>query len=82
MAGPIVDLLDSPEQHLVAPEPVATKPAAPEGTGSGAAAAKRRSQPASPEPAVKRTKMESAAKSLLPPKGKRVVKRRATAVAG
>jgi hypothetical protein len=58
------------------------KLAAPEGTGSGAAAAKRRSQPAPPEPAVKRKKVEPVAKSLLPPKGKRVVKRRATAVAG
>jgi hypothetical protein len=81
-ATPIVDLSDSPERHLVAPEPVAMKPATPEGTGSRAAAAKRRSQPALPEPAVKRKKAEPAAKSLLPPKGKRVVKRRATAVAG
>jgi hypothetical protein len=42
-AAPIVDLPDSPEQHLVALEPIAMKPAAPEGTRSGAAAAKRRS---------------------------------------
>jgi hypothetical protein len=81
-ATPIMDLPDSPERHIVAPEPVVTKPAAPEGTGSGASAAKRRNQPAPPEPAVKRKKMEPAAKSLLPPKGKRVVKRQATAVAG
>jgi hypothetical protein len=58
------------------------KPAAPEGTGSGAAAAKRRNQPALPEPAVKQRKVEPAAKSLLPPKRKTVVKRRATMVAG
>jgi hypothetical protein len=77
-----VDLPDSLERHLVAPEPVAMKPAASEGTGSGVAAAKRRSQPAPPEPAMKRKKAELAEKSLLPPKGKRVVKRRATAVAG
>jgi hypothetical protein len=81
-ATPIVDLPDSPERHLVAPVPVTTKTAAPEGTGSGAAATKRRSQPAPLEPAVKRNKAEPAAKILLPPKGKRVVKRRATAVAG
>jgi hypothetical protein len=39
-ATPIVDLPDSPERHIVAPEPVATKPATPEGTRSGASAAK------------------------------------------
>jgi hypothetical protein len=81
-ATPIVDLLDSLEQHGAALEPVAMKPATPEGTGGGASAAKRKSQPAPAEPAVKRKKTEPAAKSLLPPKGKRVVKRQATAVAG
>jgi hypothetical protein len=39
-ATPIVDLPDSSEQHIIAPEPVVTKPATPEGTGSGASAAK------------------------------------------
>jgi hypothetical protein len=81
-ATPIMDLPDSPERHLVSPEPVTTKPAALEGARSGAAAAKRRSQPAPLEPAVKQKKIEPAAKSLLPPKGKKVVKRRATAEAG
>jgi hypothetical protein len=81
-ATPIVDLPDSLERHIVALEPVTMKPAAPKGTGSRAGAAKRRSQPAPPELAVKRKKMEPTAKSLLPPKQKRVVKRQATAVAG
>jgi hypothetical protein len=81
-ATPIVDLPDSPERHIVALELVVMKLATPKGTGSGASAAKQRNQPASPAPAVKRKKMEPAAKSLLPPKGKRVVKRQATAVAG
>jgi hypothetical protein len=58
------------------------KPAAPKETESGAAAAKRRNQPAPPELAVKRKKAKLAVKSLLPPKGKRVVKRWATVVAG
>jgi hypothetical protein len=77
-----VDLPDSPERYIVALEPVVTMLATPEGTGSRASAAKQRNQPALPAPAVKRKKTEPAAKSLLPPKGKRVVKRQATAVAG
>jgi hypothetical protein len=36
-ATPIVDLPDSPERHIVAPEPIAMKPATLEGTGNGAA---------------------------------------------
>jgi hypothetical protein len=81
-ATPIVDLPDSPERHIIAPEPITMKPATLEGTGNGAVAAKRRSQPAQPESAMKHKKMEPAEKSLLPPKGKSVVKRQATAVAG
>jgi hypothetical protein len=62
--------------------PAAPKPAALEGAGSGAAAAKKISQPAPPEPAQKRKKAELAAKGLLPPKAKKVVKHQATAMAG
>jgi hypothetical protein len=46
------------------------------------ATAKKRSQPAPPEPAQKWKKVEPAVKSLLPPKVKKVVKCQATAVAG
>jgi hypothetical protein len=81
-ATPIVDLPESPEQPPVAPEPAAAKPADPEGAGSRVAGAKRGSQPAPTEPAEKRKKAEPAAKSLLPPRTKKVIKRRATAVAG
>jgi hypothetical protein len=42
-APPIVDLLESSEQHPVAPEPVTLKPADPEGTGGRSAGARRRS---------------------------------------
>jgi hypothetical protein len=56
--------------------------AAPVGARSGAAAAKKRNQPAPPEPAQKRKKVEPAVKGLLPPKAKKVVKCQATAVAG
>jgi hypothetical protein len=81
-AIPIVDLPKSPEQPPVAPEPAASKPDDPEGAGSQAAGAKRGNQPAPPEPAEKRRKAEPATKSLLLPKMKKVIKRRATAVAG
>jgi hypothetical protein len=77
-----VDLSASPEQPPVALEPAASKPDDPEGAGSRAPGAKRRIQPALVEPAEKRKKVEPAAKSLLPPRIKKVVKRRATTVAG
>jgi hypothetical protein len=78
----VVDLPASPEQPPVAPEPAASKPDDPEGVGSRALGTKRRIQPAPVEPAEKRKKAEPAAKSLLPPRIKKVIKRRATAVAG
>jgi hypothetical protein len=81
-AGSIVEVLDSPEQPSTAPKPAAPKPAAPEGTGSGVAGAKKWNQPAPPEPAQKRKKVEPAAKGLLPPKAKKVVKCQATTMAG
>jgi hypothetical protein len=52
-ATPILDLPESPEQPYVAPEPAASKPVDPEGTGSRAAGAKRGNQPAPTEPAEK-----------------------------
>jgi hypothetical protein len=81
-ATPIVDLPESPEQPPVALEPAASKPADPEGTGSRVAGVKRGNQPAPTEPTEKRKKAEPAAKSLLLPKMKKVIKQRATAVAG
>jgi hypothetical protein len=81
-AIPIVDLPTSPEQPPVAPEPAASKPDDPKGAGSRVAGTKRGIQPAPAEPAAKRKKAEPAAKSLLPPRIKKVIKRRATAVAG
>jgi hypothetical protein len=81
-AIPVVDLLASPEQPPVVPEPAASKPDDPEGAGSRAPSAKRRIQPAPVEPAEKRKKAEPAVKNLLPPRAKKVIKRRATAVAG
>jgi hypothetical protein len=77
-----VDLLASPEHPPVAPEPAASKPDDPEGAESWATGAKRRIQPAPVEPAEKQKKAEPAAKSLLPPRIEKVIKRRATAVAG
>jgi hypothetical protein len=74
-AIPIVDLPASPEQPPVAPEPAASKPDDPEGAGSRATGAKRGIQPALAKPAEKRKKAESAAKSLLPPRIKKVIKR-------
>jgi hypothetical protein len=71
---PIVDQQDSPEQPPAAPKPATSKPAAPEGAGSGSASTKKRSQTALPEPAQKRKKVEPAVKSLLPRKAKKVVK--------
>jgi hypothetical protein len=81
-AIPIVDLPTSPEQPLVALEPPASKPDDPEGAGSRATGAKRGIQPAPAEPAEKRKKAEPAAKSQLPPSIKKVIKWRATVVAG
>jgi hypothetical protein len=66
----------------VAPEPAASKPDDPEGVGSRVTGAKRGIEPAPIEPAEKRKKAEPAAKSLLPPRMKKVIKRRATVVAG
>jgi hypothetical protein len=77
-----MDMPESPEQPPVAPEPATSKPDDPEEAGSRVAGAKRGSQPALTEPAEKRKKAEPAAKSLLPPRMKKVVKRRATVVAG
>jgi hypothetical protein len=81
-AIPVVDLLASPEQPPAASEPVALKPNDPEGDGNWAAGAKRKIQPAPVELAEKRKKAEPAAKGLLPPRVKKVIKRQATAVAG
>jgi hypothetical protein len=73
----IVDVLDSPERLLAAPKSDASKK--PRG---GTAAPKKRTQPAPPEPSQKRKRTEPAAKDLLPPKVKKVVKRQATGVDG
>jgi hypothetical protein len=73
-AIPIVDLPTSPEQPPVASEPATSKPDDPEGAGSRATGAKRGIQLASAEPAEKRKKAEPAAKSLLPPRIKKVIK--------
>jgi hypothetical protein len=81
-AGPVVEVPDSPEQPAAAPEPVVLESAAPAGAGSEVAAAKKRSGPAPPELALKRKRVEPAARGLLPPRAKKVVKRQATAVAG
>jgi hypothetical protein len=51
------------------------KPDDPEGAGSRAPSAKRRIEPAPIEPAEKRKKVEPAAKNLLPPRAKKVIKR-------
>jgi hypothetical protein len=77
-----VDLPASPEQPPVVSEPAASKPGDLEGAGSRAPSAKRRIQPAPVEPAEKRKRVEPAVKSLLPPRIKKVIKLRATAVAG
>jgi hypothetical protein len=74
---PTVDLPESPEQHPVASEPVDREEAGNDPTG-----AKRRAQPASPEPAEKCRRPEPAARDLCHPKTKKVAKRRAVAVAG
>jgi hypothetical protein len=73
---------DSPDRPPAVLKPVAPKPAAPVGAGSGAAAAKKRNPPTPIEPAQKRKKVGPASKGLLPPKAKNVVKRQATVVAG
>jgi hypothetical protein len=75
-ASPIVDLPESPEQHLVALEP-----AVHEETGGGLVGTKRRAQPAPSEPAEKRRRLELAMKDLRCPKMKKVVKQRATTIA-
>jgi hypothetical protein len=80
-AIPIVDLPASPEQPPVAPEPASSKPDDPEGAESRATGSKRGIQPASTEPTEKQKKAEPAVKSLLPPRTKKVIKRRATAIA-
>jgi hypothetical protein len=77
LAPPIVDLPESPERSFAAPEP-----ADPERAGDDLAGAKRKTQPASSEPADKRKRSEPAARDLRCPKMKKVAKRRATAVAG
>jgi hypothetical protein len=70
-----VEVPDSPEQAPAPLKPAASKPVALEGSSSGVAAPKKRTQPAPPEPAQKRRKIELAAKGLLPPKVKKVIKR-------
>jgi hypothetical protein len=69
-----VDLPASPEKPPVAPEPAALKPDDPEGAESRAPGTKRRIQPAPVEPAEKQKKAELTAKSLLPPRIKKVIK--------
>jgi hypothetical protein len=80
-AGPIVEVPDSPKQPAAALEPVVLEPAAPVGAGSEVTAAKKRSGPAPPEPALKQKKVEPVARGQLPPKAKKVVKCQATVVA-
>jgi hypothetical protein len=77
-----MEVPDSLEQPAAAPKPVALEPAASAGARSEATAAKKRSGLASPEPALKEKKVEPAARGLLPPKAKKVVKHQATVVAG
>jgi hypothetical protein len=74
---PTVDLPESPEQH-----PVASEPADREDAGGEPAGTKRRARPALDEPAEKRRKSEPVVKDLRRPKMKKVIKRRAAAVAG
>jgi hypothetical protein len=81
-AAPIVDLPASPEQPPVAPEPAASDPDDLTGAGSRVTGAKRGIQPAPAKPAEKRKKAEPAVKDPLPPRIKKVIERRATAVAG
>jgi hypothetical protein len=79
---PLVEVPASLKQPPIAPEPAASKPDDPEGAGSQTTGTKRGIQPAPAEPAEKRKKAEPAAKSLLPPRIKKVIKWRATIVAG
>jgi hypothetical protein len=74
---PVVMLPDS-----LAREPAAPEPARPEKPGGGASASKKRSQSAPSEPAQKRKKPKPMVKDQLPPKGKKVTKRKATEVDG
>jgi hypothetical protein len=76
-APPIVDLPESPGPH-----PVASEPAGHEEARDNSAGTKRRAQPAAPEPAEKRKKLEPAARDLRHPKTKKVAKRWAIVVAG
>jgi hypothetical protein len=77
----VVDLPASLKQPPIVLEPAASKPSYPEGAGSWAPGAKRRILPAPVELAEKQKRVESAAKSLLPPRIKKLIKRRAIAVA-
>jgi hypothetical protein len=72
-----VDLPESPERYSAALEP-----ADPEEAGDDPTGAKRKAQPASPEPAEKRRRPKPAARDLRRPKMKKVDKRRAIAIAG
>jgi hypothetical protein len=77
-----VEVPDSLEQPAAASKPVVLEPAAPAGAGSKVVATKKRGGPAPPEPALKWKKVEPAARGLLPPRAKKVIKHQATAVAG
>jgi hypothetical protein len=72
-----MDLPESPKRRSAALEPADREEA-----GDGLIGAKRRAQPASPEPTEKRRRLEPATKDLRRPKMKKVAKRRAIAVAG
>jgi hypothetical protein len=69
-APPSVDLPESLERRPAAPEPADRG-----GAGGEPVGAKRGAQPASPEPAEKRRKLEPAARDLRRPKTKKVAKR-------
>jgi hypothetical protein len=60
----------------------ASESADPEEAGDDLAGTKRKTQPASSEPADKRKKPELSARDLHHPKVKKVAKRRAIAIAG
>jgi hypothetical protein len=80
-ASPVVDFPASPEQHPIALELASPEPADPAGTEGRPAGTKRRNKPASAEPAEKRKRPESATRSQLHPKTKKVTKWWATTVA-
>jgi hypothetical protein len=77
MIPPVVVLPDSPAR-----ESAALEPARLEKPGGGAAASKKRSQSAPSEPAQIRKKPEPVVRHQLPPKGKKVIKRKAMEVDG